>query len=163
MTAHATRPRTVSDAVRVAVQIARALEAAHKRGIIHRDLKPANIKVTDEGVVKVLDFGLGEDLGDDRFGRPCRYLTGDGTRVGEIILGTPAYMSPEQARGQTVDTRTDIWAFGCVLFEMLTGRRRVRGQTASDTIAKVLEREPRLDGLAARDTSATDDPTEALS
>jgi dienelactone hydrolase len=135
-------PLPVSDALTLARQMADALQAAHEKGIVHRDLKPANIKVTPAGVVKVLDFGLAKAAGDaaptrvaDFPGRP-----GD-TRVG-VIVGTAAYMSPEQARGHDVDTRTDIWAFGCVLFEMLAGRRVFEADSASDSIAKVLDGEP---------------------
>jgi hypothetical protein len=111
--------------------------------IIHRDLKPANIKVTPDGTVKVLDFGLAKaitgDAGPDLSQLPT--MTQDGTRQG-IILGTPTYMSPEQTRGQPVDKRTDIWAFGCVLYELLTGRGAFPGATVSDTIAAILHREP---------------------
>ncbi len=117
-----------------------ALDAAHERGIVHRDLKPANIKITSAGTVKVLDFGLAKTIttGGDSHGPT---VTIGGTREG-LIVGTVAYMSPEQARGQPVDKRTDIWAFGCVLYEMLTGRAVFGGDTVSDTIAAVLDRDP---------------------
>ncbi|MGH9257715.1 MAG: protein kinase domain-containing protein, partial [Vicinamibacterales bacterium] len=136
-------PLPLDSALPIARQIAEALEAAHEKGIVHRDLKPANIKITQAGVVKVLDFGLakiyvGDSAGPDLLHAPS--ITA-GTREG-MILGTPAYMSPEQARGQAVDKRTDIWAFGCVLYEMLTGRAAFPGDTMSDTIAAILEREP---------------------
>jgi Tol biopolymer transport system component len=131
------------EALKVAAQMAEALEAAHEKGVIHRDLKPANLKVMPEGRVKVLDFGLAKAFaGDgelDLSNAPT--LTTMGTKEGRI-LGTPSYMSPEQARGKVVDKRTDIWAFGCVLYEMLTGKRAFRGETVSDTIAAVLELEP---------------------
>jgi serine/threonine protein kinase/Tol biopolymer transport system component len=133
----------IEEALRIGGQIAEALEAAHEKGVIHRDLKPANVKVTPEGRVKVLDFGLAKafagDGGLDLSHEPK--LTAIGTEEGRI-LGTPAYMSPEQARGKPVDKRTDIWAWGCVLYELLTARQAFRGETLSDTIAGVLEREP---------------------
>ena len=134
----------VEDALKIALQLAGALEAAHESGIIHRDLKPANIMITPDAVVKVLDFGLAKAIEGDRSrqdpsGSPT--ISFAGTREG-VILGTAAYMSPEQARGKPVDRRTDIWAFGCVMYEMLTGRLAFSGETASDAVAAILSRDP---------------------
>jgi Tol biopolymer transport system component/tRNA A-37 threonylcarbamoyl transferase component Bud32 len=139
----------------VARQIAEALEVAHEKGIIHRDLKPANIKITPDGTVKILDFGLakivgGEGPSSDLSSAP----TADGVRLAGPIVGTAAYMSPEQARGLPVDKRTDIWAFGCVLYEMVTGRVAFPGDTISDSIAKILERDPDWSALPAATPAA---------
>jgi Tol biopolymer transport system component len=144
-------PVPVAEALTIARQIAEALEAAHEKGIIHRDLKPANIKITPAGVVKVLDFGLAKAAAGDASDPDLSHLptiTLGGTRAG-VILGTAGYMSPEQARGKPVDKRTDIWAFGCVLYEMLTGRVVFAGDTVSDMIAAILEREPDWQALPA--------------
>jgi TolB-like protein/Tfp pilus assembly protein PilF len=145
-------PLPLKDAVAIARQIADALGAAHDRGIVHRDLKPANIKLTRDGTVKVLDFGIARSTpvsGNERDAVPLPTMTLDATQQG-MILGTAAYMSPEQARGKSVDKRTDIWAFGCVLYEMLSGRSPFAGDTLPDTIAAILEREPDLSGLPER-------------
>lgn len=144
-------PLPLNEALRCAVAIAEALEAAHDKGIIHRDLKPANIKFTRDGSVKVLDFGLAkaaaiESVSPHQSALPTDVV--DDTREGTIV-GTAGYMSPEQALGNPVDKRTDIWAFGCVLYEMLTGRAPFPGETISRIIASVLERDPEWGALAA--------------
>jgi serine/threonine-protein kinase len=142
-------PLVQEDAIRVALQIAEALEAAHDSGVIHRDLKPANIVLMPSGKIKVLDFGLAKALvqagaASDPALSPT--MTSAGTMAG-MILGTAGYMSPEQARGKPVDRRADLWAFGCILFEMLTGRRAFDGETVSDTLASVLKIDPAWDAL----------------
>jgi serine/threonine protein kinase/Tol biopolymer transport system component len=145
-------PIPMNEALPIARQIAEALEAAHEQGVIHRDLKPANIKIRPDGTVKVLDFGLAKALAPQLQAAgaandaalshsPTLTLAGAATEAG-VILGTAAYMAPEQARGRPVDKRADIWAFGCVLYEMLTGRRAFAGADLSETLARVLEREP---------------------
>ena len=137
-------PIPIEETLKIALQIAEGLEAAHEKGVIHRDLKPANIKVTPEGQVKILDFGLAKALeGDapDSSLSQSPTLTNAATQAG-VILGTAAYMSPEQARGQPVDKRADIFAFGCVLFECLTEKRLFDEPTVSDTLASVLKTEP---------------------
>ena len=141
-------PIPVDEALPIAKQIAEALEAAHEQGIIHRDLKPANIKVTPNGDVKVLDFGLAKlaesaGSGQQAAGSPLSLsptITSPALMTGVgVLLGTAAYMAPEQARGKTVDKRADIWAFGAVLYEMLTGQRVFAGEDVSDTLANVLK------------------------
>ncbi len=144
-------PIPLLEALPIALQIAEALECAHERGIVHRDLKPANVKLADGDFVKVLDFGLAKALADDPSAADISdspTLSAAATQTG-LILGTPAYMSPEQARGRPADRRTDIWAFGCVLLEMLTGRRAFAAETVPDSLAAVLTTNPKFDALPA--------------
>jgi eukaryotic-like serine/threonine-protein kinase len=141
----------LEDSLPIARQIAEALEAAHDRGIIHRDLKPANIKIRPDGVVKILDFGLakavqGDPASSDLQNSPT---ISHMTTMAGTILGTAAYMSPEQAKGKTLDRRTDVWSFGCVLFEMLSGKQAFSGETSTDILADVIRGEPRWQELPA--------------
>ena len=133
-------PMPVDAAIAVARQVGEAIAAAHHAGVVHRDLKPANIKITPAGAVKVLDFGIAKAISTDGV-RSDVHSTITDPLVGGA-LGTAAYMSPEQARGESVDHRTDIWAFACVVYEMLTGRRAFEGQSSTEVLARVLERDP---------------------
>ena len=135
-------PIPIDEALPIAKQIAEALEAAHEAGVIHRDLKPANIKVREDGTVKVLDFGLAKAFQPDPESDPSASPTVTAATEQGVILGTAAYMSPEQARGKPLDKRTDVWAFGCVLYELLSGHRVFGKDTVIDTLSAVLESEP---------------------
>jgi len=142
-------PLPVEEALEICRQIAEGVEAAHEKGVIHRDLKPANVKVTPEGKVKILDFGLAKAFEaepplTDISQSPT--LTEEMTRAG-VILGTAAYMSPEQAKGKPVDKRADVFAFGAVLYELLTGKRAFQGETITDTLASILARDPEWEAL----------------
>jgi Tol biopolymer transport system component len=148
-------PLPVEDVIRIASEVAAGLTASHDRGIVHRDLKPANIKMTPDGVAKVLDFGLAKVLLDESAAgeeapdpSTSPTMTTGGTRAG-VILGTSSYMSPEQATGRAVDRRTDVFSFGCVLYEMLTGRRAFPGETVTETMAAVIRDDPDWDALPA--------------
>ena len=154
----AREPLSIREAVTIARQVADALETAHESGIVHRDLKPANIKVRPDGTVKVLDFGLakawsGEGVGAAAPLQDSPTMTNDGTAAG-VILGTAAYMAPEQARGRVVDRRADVWAFGAVLFELLTQRPAFGGETLTDILASVVHRDPDWQ-LLPQDTPAS--------
>jgi Tol biopolymer transport system component/predicted Ser/Thr protein kinase len=141
-------PLSYDEAIDYSKQIADALAAAHERGVVHRELKPANIKIMSNGTVKVLDFGLAKALGPKTSDTNITALPtmASGSMVGAIV-GTPGYMSPEQARGKDVDARTDIWAFGCVLYEMLTGKQAFSGETVTDIMAKIVTSPPDLEQL----------------
>src|SRR5499433_3934637 len=140
-------PIPFGEALAIARQIADGLEAAHEKGIIHRDLKPANIKLTPDGQVKVLDFGLAKAFHERLATRLSDSPTLMSASVPGVILGTAAYMAPEQAKGRAADKRSDVWAFGCVVYEMLTGARAFQGEDVSDTLAAVLRGEPDWNAL----------------
>jgi serine/threonine protein kinase/tetratricopeptide (TPR) repeat protein len=138
----AREPLNLEEVLSIGQQIAEAVSAAHEKGVIHRDLKPGNIKITPEGKVKVLDFGLAKTSSSE--GKPLEVTV---TQPGRI-MGTPAYMSPEQARGKQADKRSDIWSFGCIMYQMLTGQLPFEGETATDTLARIIERQPDWDKLS---------------
>src|SRR5512143_2641632 len=141
----------IDEALGICRQIAEGLEAAHERGVIHRDLKPANVMITEGDRVKILDFGLAKALSEETESIDSSHsptLTEAMTRPG-VILGTAAYMSPEQAKGKSVDKRADIWAFGCILYECLTGKRALEGETVTEMLAAVLKSEPDWQALPA--------------
>ena len=144
-------PIPAEESLKLALQIAEALEAAHEKGVIHRDLKPANIKVTPDGKAKVLDFGLAKAYANNReeVNLSNSPTLSDAVTQQGVILGTAAYMSPEQARGKAVDKKADIWAFGCVLFEMLAGRTAFSGKDVTDILAAVIRAEPEWNSLPA--------------
>ncbi|NOT27643.1 MAG: serine/threonine-protein kinase [Acidobacteria bacterium] len=142
-------PIPTDEALPIATQVAEALEAAHEKGIVHRDLKPANIKVRADGTVKVLDFGLAKAMEPAAASSQSPTIASSAMTQAGMILGTAAYMSPEQARGKTVDARTDIWAFGAMLFEMLTGQRAFPGEDVADTLGAVVKLDPTWDVLGA--------------
>jgi serine/threonine-protein kinase len=150
-------PLPLTDALAIARQLVAALEAAHEQGVVHRDLKPANIKLRPDGTLKVLDFGIAQVSAATLSGTDANAvtLTAVDLDLAGMLMGTPAYMSPEQARGLAVDKRTDIWAFACVLYEMLTGHAAFAGEHVSDVVARVIEREPDFDALPDDVTPAT--------
>src|SRR6202521_5296293 len=142
-------PMPLDDALRIAAQIRDALEAAHDKGIVHRDVKPANIKIRPDGTVKVLDFGLATALPEPSTAEEHSILSTEAmplTQAG-MVLGTPAYMAPEQASGKPLDKRADIWAFGVVLYELLTGRHLFKGEDVGEILAAVIKEEPNLEAV----------------